>query len=119
MSRNRGDKLRNKTSMETINKRKQAVSQHKGITTSEALGAKIQEWETTWISRCYSAGVPDECPNEIRHIVPNWKSIAISIISNDMYLGGIVRRPHSEHYDAIKRAELIKRGCAIQLKLPI
>jgi len=73
-----------------------------------------------WESKCYYNGIPDEAPQEIKHLVPCYKKIAIAILKNDYalkYLG--FDPPKSEVYNTLKRIEISQRQNfkPIQLKL--
>lgn len=65
-------------------------------------------------------GLPDEVPDEINHLVPSYKKIAIAILRNDITLKtlGFSVAP-CEAYNDLKKIELSKRPNhqAIQLKL--
>lgn len=82
---------------------------------------KIREYEKTWIERCYTEGIPDEAPNSIKDKVPNWKSIAMCILNNDLNLTKLgFEAPNSKYYSVLKRIEIDAReyeGKQIKLKL--
>lgn len=72
----------------------------------------------TWEKRCYQMGIPDEVPNEIKHLAPNYKMIAIAILNNDHCLKSLGFTPkESKYYGILKRIELRKRGVITQLSL--
>jgi predicted phosphoadenosine phosphosulfate sulfurtransferase len=52
------------------------------------LTQKIEDYTKTWESRCYSGGIPDEVPEKLAKTgrVPNYKSIAMCILRNDLQL---------------------------------
>ncbi len=74
----------------------------------EKILSYIKEWER----RCYHDGIPDEAPNEIESMVPNYKSICIAILKNDTHLQSLgFSRPKCEAYNILKRIELKNRVC--------
>lgn len=54
----------------------------------KTLTQRVKEYETVWMTRCYSDGLPDDVPNNIQKSgrAPSYKAIAIAILKNDMQL---------------------------------
>lgn len=77
---------------------------------------QIENYVMTWESRCYFNGIPDEAPEEIKHLVPSYKQIAICILKNDFRTIGIEPKK-SLYYDVLKKIELSARGVPIQLSM--
>lgn len=77
---------------------------------------QINNYVKTWELRCYFDGIPDEAPEEIKHLVPSYKQIAICILKNDLRPLGIEPK-QSLYYDVLKKIELSARGFPIQLTL--
>ena len=75
----------------------------------------IQNYIETWQNRCYSE-LPDEAPQEIDHLVPSYKKIAICILKNDFRELGYQRK-ESKWYGVFKRIEIENRQETKQLKL--
>lgn len=72
---------------------------------------KILNYISFWELNCYFDGLPDEVPKEIEHLVPSYKLIAMTILSNDSTLQKLGYIPKkSIYYSMLKRAELKKRG---------
>lgn len=71
--------------------------------------AKIEEYIKTWENRCYSDGLPDVAPDEIKHLVPSYKRIAMAILKNDLRDLGIMPR-ESKWYGVFKRIEIDNRN---------
>jgi len=69
----------------------------------------IKEYIQTWESRCYSDGLPDEAPDEIRHLVPSYKTIAMAILKNDLRDIGVEPK-ESKWYGVFKRIEIDARN---------
>lgn len=69
----------------------------------------IMEYISTWESRCYSNGIPDEAPEEIRHLVPSYRRIAIAILKNDIRDLGFQPK-ESKWYGVFKRIEIDARN---------
>lgn len=80
---------------------------------------RIQNYVTEWERNCYSDGIPDEVPDEINHLCPSWKRIAICILKNDKHLSGLgYSQPISNYYSILKRIEIDQRTyTGKQLKL--
>ncbi len=57
----------------------------------QTITQKIKEYETIWINRCYSNGIPDEVSDTLMKSgrVPSYKAIALCLLKNDMQLRGI------------------------------
>jgi len=71
---------------------------------------KIKEYITKWENLCYFDGIPDEVPNEINHLCPSWKKIAVCILKNDLHLSGLgYKQPYSDYYAILKRIEIEQR----------
>ena len=65
----------------------------------------MKEYETTWIERCYSEGIPDEVPAKLMNSrrAPSWKAVAISILKNDINFHSLGFRPkRSKWYEPLK-----------------
>jgi predicted phosphoadenosine phosphosulfate sulfurtransferase len=80
---------------------------------------KIRQYETTWISRCYSDGIPDEVPSVIdsENLAPSWRRIAIALLRNDLHMTALGHAPKvSKWYGVLKRIELGK-DVSTQMKL--
>lgn len=77
---------------------------------------QVKDYIKTWEARCYFDGLPDEAPEEIRHLVPSYKHIAVAILSNDLRKIGVTPK-RSIYYDVLKKMELSERGVPIQLSL--
>lgn len=75
------------------------------------MAAKIESYITTWEQRCYPDGLPDEVPQEIHHLAPSYKKIALAILRNDYPLVSLgFSPPKSEVYNSIKREEIAQRN---------
>lgn len=71
---------------------------------------KIEQYIFKWEDRCYPNGIPDQAPAEIADKVPNWKSIALCILKNDLHLTGIgFKAPKSKYYSILKKIEIDAR----------
>lgn len=68
----------------------------------------IESFVETWESRCYKNGIPDDAPQEIFLKVPSYKLIARAILSNDLSLIGVDKKP-CKAYISLKRLEISKR----------
>lgn len=77
---------------------------------------EIENYVKTWENRCYSDGLPDEAPEEIKHLVPSYKQIAICILKNDCRSIGIYPKK-SLYYDVLKKMELSQRGIPVQMTM--
>lgn len=77
---------------------------------------QIRQYIEMWEQRCYFKGIPDEAPNEIKHLVPSYKHIALAILSNDLRKIGVTPKK-SIYYDVLKKMELSERGVPVQLSL--
>ena len=78
---------------------------------------KIQEYIKTWKLRGYFDDIPDERPNEISHIVPSYKSIAICLLKNDLQLHGLgFSKTESQYYGILKQIEIKSRKEALNGK---
>ena len=49
------------------------------------LTERLRTYVSTWQSRCYEAGIPDEVPEKLAKInrAPSYKAMAIAILKND------------------------------------
>jgi hypothetical protein len=52
---------------------------------------RVKEYVSTWESRCYQFGIPDEVPRKIAAIgrAPSWQAVAIALLKNDLNLYGL------------------------------
>ena len=64
------------------------------------MNKEINQYIKHWESNCYLNGLPDEAPSEIKHLVPSYKNIAMSILRNDISIIGFARKK-SEYYNSI------------------
>ncbi len=79
---------------------------------------KVFKYVIDWERKCYTDGIPDEVENEISHICPSYKKIAICLLKNDYNLTDLgYSQPYSKWYDTLKKIELHNKGNSIQLKL--
>lgn len=69
----------------------------------------IEDYIRTWGNRCYFDGLPDEAPEEIRHMVPSYRRIAIAILKNDIRDLGFQPK-ESKWYGVFKRIEIDARN---------
>lgn len=71
---------------------------------------EIKKYIKTWEQRCYFNGIPDEVPIRIDQLnkAPSYKTIALSILKNDLELIGITPKK-SIYYSMLKRIEISKR----------
>lgn len=71
---------------------------------------RLQQYIETWERRCYVDGIPDEAPEEIKDMVPNYKSIALAILKNDTTLKCLgLSAPVSPYYTLLKKIEIEQR----------
>lgn len=74
--------------------------------------AKILDYLTTWESRGYPQGIPEEVPDSLmrEQLAPSYKAICLAILRNDVTLKsiGFEGRP-SKWYGVLKRIELSAR----------
>jgi len=71
---------------------------------------KIEKYIRDWESKCYFNGIPDEAPNEINHLVPSYKRIALAILKNDVSLKTLGFTPNvSPYYSELKKIEISQR----------
>lgn len=68
----------------------------------------IENYVRMWENRCYSDGLPDEAPEEIKDLVPSYKKIAMAILRNDFRELG-VQPKESKWYSVFKRIEIDNR----------
>ncbi len=83
---------------------------------------KIKKYVQEWEQKCYFDGIPDQAPKELekRNLVPSYKIIALSILSNDYGLKKLGQSPiKSKYYDYYKKIELENRQNCKQLKLDL
>ena len=81
---------------------------------------RIEKYIRDWERKCYSNGLPDAAPPEIKDLVPSYKLIALSILRNDYALKALgFQQPKSKVYSALERIEIDKRPSKYgkQLKL--
>jgi predicted phosphoadenosine phosphosulfate sulfurtransferase len=69
---------------------------------------KIKEYIKQWEKRCYSNGIPDEAPVQIKDKVPSYKKICLSILKNDFKDLGYYPKK-SKYYSLLKRIEINQR----------
>jgi predicted phosphoadenosine phosphosulfate sulfurtransferase len=69
---------------------------------------KIKEYIEQWEKRCYSNGIPDEAPIQIKDKVPSYKKICLSILKNDFKDLGYYPKK-SKYYSLLKRIEINQR----------
>jgi len=52
---------------------------------------RVTQYIETWERRCYSDGIPDDCPRKLRatNRVPSYRAIAVAILSNDHQLSSL------------------------------
>lgn len=85
--------------------------------TKERVSGYVDKWE----NRCYKDGIPDEAPAELKDKIPNYKSIALCLLNNDLQLKGIgFKAFESKYYSMLKRIEIDARqykGKQLKLKL--
>ena len=57
----------------------------------QTITQKVKEYETTWMERCYSNGIPDEVSDTLMNSgrVPSYRAIALCLLKNDLHLRGI------------------------------
>ena len=78
---------------------------------------EVRQYIEDWEKKCYKAGIPDEVILGLSNRVPNYKTIALCILSNDLSKIG-VKKPVSKYYSILKRIEIENRVYAgKQLKL--
>lgn len=71
----------------------------------------MEAYLTTWSSRGYSDGIPDEVPAGIMDIAPSWKAVAWALLNNDMSLSRLgMPAVCSEWYSVLKAIELRKEA---------
>jgi len=71
---------------------------------------RIEKYVKEWESRCYTDGIPDEAPSEIKDKVPSYKQICIAILNNDYALKSLgLSMPTSPYYTELKKIELRER----------
>ena len=73
---------------------------------------------TTWESRCYFDGIPEEVPAGVSKSLraPSYKAIALAILNNDMSLRSLgFTGKHSDWYQVLKEEK--KASESPQLKL--
>lgn len=71
---------------------------------------KVLQYEKEWVRRCYKSGIPDEAPAVIKDKVPNWKSIAMCLLQNDLNLTKLgFEAKKSKYYSILKRIEIESR----------
>lgn len=77
----------------------------------------IREFVTTWETRCYADGIPDECHPDIERnrLAPSYKQIAIAVLRNDLRPLGFVPKK-SIFYDMLKKIEFIETNQLHKLK---
>lgn len=69
---------------------------------------KIESYINEWEAKCYSKGIPDEVPIELKDKVPNYKSIVMAILKNDLTSLGFEPK-QSKYYSMLKRIEIDAR----------
>lgn len=80
----------------------------------------VRDYVRTWENRCYSNGIPDEVPCEIKQKAPSYKRIAIALLNNDMHLRELgFEYGVSKYYIMLKRIELKDKLKTNQLKLKL
>ena len=82
----------------------------------QAIKKWIKAYITIWENRCYPDGLPDEAPEDIKHLVPAYKKLVLSILTNN-YKEIRQDKPRSRYYRILKQQELRERGVIRQLKL--
>jgi predicted phosphoadenosine phosphosulfate sulfurtransferase len=86
---------------------------------------KIIKYISTWESRGYDNGIPDEAPLRLEQLnkAPSYRVICKAILTNDIHLERLgFQKPKCRAYNDIKRSELIQRGVikeSNQLKLKL
>jgi predicted phosphoadenosine phosphosulfate sulfurtransferase len=89
---------------------------------------RIAEYITTWETRGYPEGIPDEADFVLEALnkVPSFRAICRAIMKNDVGLLSLgYARETCETYMMLKRIELVERGVlhrsalAVQLRLPL
>ena len=78
---------------------------------------EVYKYIKVWERRCYNEGIPDSVPDEIDHLCPSYKKIALCILKNNLSDIGIQGK-ESVYYGILKRIELSQRlNTVIQLRL--
>lgn len=72
-----------------------------------------------WEKRCYTNGIPDEAPFELKDRVPSYKNICMALLKNDFNLVSLGYSPKTtKYYSMLKRIEIDQRKyIGKQLKL--
>ncbi len=70
---------------------------------------ECENYVKMWEARCYSEGIPDDVPSEMFDRVPSYRLIAKAILSNNVELLGVIKKPCAA-YIRLKRIELEKRN---------
>lgn len=88
-----------------------------GIGVHEKIKLYVSEWEC----KCYKNGIPDEVELGINDKVPNWKTICLALLKNDLELTSLgFNKKTSKYYSILKRIEIESRdyeGKQLKLKL--
>jgi predicted phosphoadenosine phosphosulfate sulfurtransferase len=72
---------------------------------------RIEAYIKDWEEKCYTNGIPDEVPNEIKSKVPSYKRIAIAILNNDVTLKSLgLTGKKSVYYSILKKIEINERN---------
>lgn len=67
----------------------------------------------TWEQRCYSSGIPDDCPDKLMKSlrVPSYKAIALALLKNDLKLTSLGFSGKSTRwYNALKAEKKAKES---------
>lgn len=78
---------------------------------------KIEAYIKTWEMRCYSDGIPNECPPRLTQLnkVPSYKQICSAILKNDTSLKTLgFSSVKGAFYSSLKRVEIEQRISAQQ-----
>ena len=73
---------------------------------------KIEDYIRIWEMRCYSSGIPNECPPRLSQLnkVPSYKQICSAILKNDSALKTLgFSSNKGEVYSSLKRVEIEQR----------